>query len=413
MALIVKDRVKETTTTTGTGTVTLAGAVTGFQSFSVIGDGNTTYYAIVLGAEWEVGIGTYTASGTTLSRDVVLESSNSGSLVNFGGGAKDVFVTYPAERSMYVDGSTITPAVAATLGVIFGGTGQSSYTDGQLLIGNSTGNTLAKATLTAGTGISVTNGAGSISIANTAPDQTVVLTAGTGISTSGTYPNFTINNTGVTSFSAGTTGLTPSTGTTGAVTLSGTLAAANGGTGQSSYAVGDLLYASGTTALSKLAGVATGNVLLSGGVATAPAWGKVGLTTHISGTLAIGNGGTGLTAAATNGQLLIGNGTGYTLATVTAGTGISVTNGAGSISIAATNNGTVTSIATNNGITGGTITSTGTIGLTGQALALHNLATNGLIARTGAGTVSGAGGNGILYTYIFRGAVSPLQFLGT
>ena len=72
MPLVVKDRVKETTTTAGTGTITLAGAASGFQSFSVIGNGNTTYYAIVGGTQWEVGIGTYTASGTTLSRDTVL-----------------------------------------------------------------------------------------------------------------------------------------------------------------------------------------------------------------------------------------------------------------------------------------------------------------------------------------------------
>tara|TARA_R110002012_G_scaffold32173_2_gene95409 strand:+ start:1359 stop:2579 length:1221 start_codon:yes stop_codon:yes gene_type:complete len=81
-----------------------------------------------------------------------------------------------------------------TLAVDRGGTGQTSYTDGQLLIGNTTGNTLAKATLTASTGISITNGNGSISITNSAPDQTVVLNAGTGITTSGTYPNFTIAN---------------------------------------------------------------------------------------------------------------------------------------------------------------------------------------------------------------------------
>jgi hypothetical protein len=99
MALVVKDRVKETSTTTGTGTFTLAGAATGFQSFSVIGDGNTTYYTITDGTDWEVGIGTYTSSGTTLSRDTILESSNSGNAVNWGAGAKDVFVTYPAEKA--------------------------------------------------------------------------------------------------------------------------------------------------------------------------------------------------------------------------------------------------------------------------------------------------------------------------
>jgi len=100
MAFVVADRVQETTTTTGTGTVTLAGAVTGFQSFAAVGNGNTTYYTITDGTNWEVGIGTYTSSGTTLSRDTVLSSSNSGSLVNFSAGTKNVFVTLPAEATL-------------------------------------------------------------------------------------------------------------------------------------------------------------------------------------------------------------------------------------------------------------------------------------------------------------------------
>ena len=102
MAFVLADRVKETTTTTGTGTVTLAGASTGFQSFSAIGNANSTYYTIAGQgtAEWEVGIGTYTSSGTTLSRDTVLASSNAGSLVNFSSGTKDVFVTQPAETTV-------------------------------------------------------------------------------------------------------------------------------------------------------------------------------------------------------------------------------------------------------------------------------------------------------------------------
>lgn len=91
------DRVKETTTTTGTGTITLAGAVSQFQSFSVVGDGNTCYYSIVgqSGTEWEVGVGTYTSSGTTLARNKVISSSNSNALVNFSAGIKDVFITAP------------------------------------------------------------------------------------------------------------------------------------------------------------------------------------------------------------------------------------------------------------------------------------------------------------------------------
>ena len=114
MALVIADRVKETTTTTGTGTVTLLGASTGYQSFAAIGNGNTTYYTIAGQgtAEWEVGIGTYTSSGTTLSRTTVLASSNSGSLVSFSAGTKDVFVTYPAGKSVYWD-STLGNAAAA------------------------------------------------------------------------------------------------------------------------------------------------------------------------------------------------------------------------------------------------------------------------------------------------------------
>jgi len=105
MALIVKDRVRETSTNTGTGAFTLAGAVSGFQPFSVLGDGNTTYYTIVDAATgtWEVGIGTYTLSSTTLSRDTILASSNSGSAVSFGAGTKIVFCTYPADKSMFLD----------------------------------------------------------------------------------------------------------------------------------------------------------------------------------------------------------------------------------------------------------------------------------------------------------------------
>jgi hypothetical protein len=103
MAFVVADRVQETTTSTGTGTITLVGAATGFQSFAVIGNGNTTTYTIAdaTGSDWEVGIGTYTSSGTTLSRDIVLSSSNSGSLVNFGAGTKNVFVTLPSSRTVY------------------------------------------------------------------------------------------------------------------------------------------------------------------------------------------------------------------------------------------------------------------------------------------------------------------------
>jgi hypothetical protein len=122
MALVLADRVKETTTTTGTGTVTLLGASTGFQSFAVIGNANTTYYTIAsqTGNQWEVGVGTYGASGTTLSRTTVLSNSagTQPSALDFAAGTKDVFVTYPSEY-----------AVAST----------NDGTAGQLLTSNGTG----------------------------------------------------------------------------------------------------------------------------------------------------------------------------------------------------------------------------------------------------------------------------------
>ena len=137
MALIISDRVRETTSTAGTGTVTLDGAVTGYQSFSAIGNGNTTYYCIAGQGttEWEVGIGTYTSAGTTLSRDTVLSSSNSGSKVVFSAGTKDVFVTYPSGRSVNLDASGNVSALGTiasgtwqgtTVGVAYGGTGVTS-----------------------------------------------------------------------------------------------------------------------------------------------------------------------------------------------------------------------------------------------------------------------------------------------
>ena len=107
MALVLPDRVKETATTAGTGTFTLAGAVAKFQSFSAVGDGNTTYYCIQHETEneFEVGLGTYTASGTTLSRDTILTSTNSNNAVNFSAGDKTVFVVVPGDKTIRKDGS--------------------------------------------------------------------------------------------------------------------------------------------------------------------------------------------------------------------------------------------------------------------------------------------------------------------
>ena len=106
MALVIADRVKETTTTSGTGTYDLNGVVTGFQSFATaIGNTNTTYYACTDGNNYEIGIGTYASTGNTLARTTILKSTNSNAAVNWGTSTKEIFVTYPAEKSVFKDAS--------------------------------------------------------------------------------------------------------------------------------------------------------------------------------------------------------------------------------------------------------------------------------------------------------------------
>lgn len=108
MALVLADRVKETTTTTGTGPLSLLGASTNFKAFGdVLSDGDTTYYALVDSTNntFETGLGTYATSGNTLTRTTILSSSNSDSVVNLGSGTKDVFITYTAAKAIYEDAS--------------------------------------------------------------------------------------------------------------------------------------------------------------------------------------------------------------------------------------------------------------------------------------------------------------------
>lgn len=171
MALVLADRVRETTSTTGTGTVTLAGAVSGYQSFSVIGNGNTTYYCIAnqSAAEWEVGVGTW-ATGGTLARTTVLASSNAGAAVNFSAGTKDVFVTYPAG---YTVNSTNNPG-----------------TSGNVLTSNGTG---VAPTWQAAPGATITG-----STANS-----TFYVVGT-TSTSGSLSTASVSNTNVVSYNAST-----------------------------------------------------------------------------------------------------------------------------------------------------------------------------------------------------------------
>lgn len=169
MALVLADRVKETTTSTGTTAITLAGAATGYQTFLLaVGDANTTYYTIAdqTGVNWEVGIGTYTSSGNTLSRDTVLASSNAGALVTFTSGTKDVFVTYPAERAVYIGGSA--------LPIDSGGTGATTLAGANLPVTN-VANTFTGTQTFSGTSTTL-----AAILTNAAETTTVSATAATG-----------------------------------------------------------------------------------------------------------------------------------------------------------------------------------------------------------------------------------------
>ena len=135
MALVIKDRVKESSTTTGTGTYTLAGAEAGHQTFSAIGDGNTTYYAATDGTYWEVGIGTYTASGTTLARTTILSSSNSNNAVDWTAGEKLIFVTQPSSKAAFLDASNNAGDIGDIIATLTGN-----------VTGNLTGNVTGNAT---------------------------------------------------------------------------------------------------------------------------------------------------------------------------------------------------------------------------------------------------------------------------
>jgi hypothetical protein len=464
MALVLKDRVKETSVSTGTGAIALDGATGAYQPFSTIGNGNTTYYAIAgqTTNEWEVGIGTYNSGTDSISRDTILASSNSNTIVTFSAGTKDVFITYPSEKGVWVDASG-TSNYAATIGstaVNLGATvttlagltsvtvtqdpsvaldlATKQYVDGLVSSGitfhdpvkyevpDTTGNLTATYNNgTAGVGATLTNagtqvaftpdgivasvndrilvynqtnatqngvytvttvgsgatnwvltratdadsyglkdpnalgngdaffvtsgntGAGETYVCNTPGvitfgttnitfaqiSSSQVYIAGTGLTLS-PATTFNIANTAVTPASYGDASktLTATVNAQGQLTAladtniaiamsqvtSGTLGATQGGTGQSSYSIGDILYADTTTSLARLADVATGNALISGGLNVAPSWGKIALASAVSGTLPIANGGTNATSTPTAGGVAYGTGTAY--AVNTAGT---------------------------------------------------------------------------------------------
>jgi len=178
MALQLRDRVLETASAPGTGTVTLLGASLGYQSFNTaLTSGSTTYYTIadLGGANWEVGLGTFT-SPNQLVRNTVLSSSNSGSTVNFSTGTQNVFITYPSSQSVYEDASgnvsplgTIASGVwnATAITTAYGGTGLTSYTAGDLPY-YATGTALSKLGIGTNGYVLTSNGTAPVWSANTA-----------------------------------------------------------------------------------------------------------------------------------------------------------------------------------------------------------------------------------------------------
>ena len=190
MALILADRVREISSTSGTGNISLSGAVVGYQSFAVIGDTNTTYYCLAAQTtdQWEVGVGTYSLGTNTLARTTVLSNSDGTqpTKINFLGGTKDIFVTYPEDKAVYLDGSgnviplgTISSAVwnGSTIGVVYGGTGASNATDARTNLG---------------LGTIVTQNANSVAITGGSVNGTTV---GASTASTGSFTNFVASGT--------------------------------------------------------------------------------------------------------------------------------------------------------------------------------------------------------------------------
>ena len=249
MAFAIADRVQETTTTQGTGTVVLAGAVIGYQSFAVIGDNNTTYYTIAdqAGANWEVGVGTYYSANVSLARTTILSSSNANAAVNFGIGTKAVFVTYPAEQAILADPSNVTTIT--------------NFASANVLI---TGGTISGANFT-GLGTMSTQNATSVAITGGTINNvslTNVTYGGLGTMSTQNANNVAITGGTIATTNVSTSNLIATGGTINNVIVGGTTAANGSFT---NVTISNQLIANASSG-------ANGQVLTSGGANVSPYW---------------------------------------------------------------------------------------------------------------------------------------------
>lgn len=370
MALVLRDRVQETGTANTTVSFTLAGAVPGYQAFSAVGNTNTTFYSATdASGNWEVGLGTYSTTGPTLTRTTVYSSSNSGSAVTFSG-TVTVFLTYPSGRSVNLDASGNVSALGtvssgtwqgSTVGVTYGGTGVTASSGANSVMLRDANQNVAVNRLNQ-SNTDTTAAAGTTTLtAASSYSQTLTGTGGQTFK----MPDATTLTTGVAFvFNNNATGTLTlqdyASGSIGTVTAGGAaeLVLLANGTVAGTWDVHGFLPEAvtwGTNALALGSTVITGGTWNGGTIQSG--YGGTGLTTFTgannalystnasaltAGTLPPAAGGTGATATPTNGQLLIGNGVNYTVATLGSGTGISTTTGSGTLTI---NNTGVTSLA--------------------------------------------------------------------
>lgn len=309
---------------TGPGTVTSVNVSGGTTGLTATGGPITSSGTITLGGTLAVANGGTGNSSWTIGSLISFSSPTNASAI-VPGTANYVLITGGTGTIPSWGQVALGSAVTGTLPSGNGGTGFSTYTTGDLVYASAT-NTLSKLAIGASGYVLTSNG------------------------TSLSWQPASGGGGGVTSFSAGTTGLTPNTASTGAVTLAGTLAITNGGTGATTkaaafnaltptLALGDLIYANSSSSNTRLPIGTNGYYLKSNG--STPSWQPLSVSAgNISGTIGINQGGTGTTIYPSSGQLLIGNSySSYDVATLTAGSGISITNGSGSITIAATGGG--------------------------------------------------------------------------